>query len=172
MLGRRFALAALLALLLSACATRPPISADALSGRLSVRIDGHPDRSVSADFELSGDAREGQLLLSGPLGSTAAQARWAPGQATLTVGQQRNAYPDLDTLAIEALGERVPIAALFDWWRGRPWAEAASTPRSDGTAGFQQLGWSVSLVRWSDGFIEARRDTAPVVTVRARLERP
>ena len=159
--------------LLAGCATpQGPASAPAegLSGRLSVRIDGQADRSIAAGFDLSGSAREGQLLLSGPLGTTAARARWSPGEAVLESGGQASHHADLDALATAALGEAIPIAALFDWLRGRAWAGAPATPRPDGSAGFEQLGWQVSLARWSDGWIEAVRTAPPVITVRARLE--
>ena len=159
--------------LLAGCATpQGPASAppEGLSGRLSVRIDGQADRSIAAGFDLSGSAREGQLLLSGPLGTTAARARWSPGEAVLESGGQASHHADLDALATAALGEAIPIAALFDWLRGRAWAGAPATPRADGSAGFEQLGWQVSLARWSDGWIEAVRTAPPVITVRARLE--
>ncbi len=157
--------------LLAACATpRATSPGEVLAGRLSVRIDSTPPRSVSASFELSGTPGRGELVLSGPLGTTAAQARWAPGEASLVSGGQRNDYPDLDALAVDALGERIPIAALFDWLRGRAWPGAAAQPRSDGEAGFQQLGWQISLARWQEGWVEARRSAAPVVLVRAKLD--
>ena len=165
-------LAAMAAGLLSGCATpqgptgEPP---EVLSGRLSVRIAGQADRSIAAGFDLSGSAREGQLLLNGPLGTTAARARWSPGQAVLESGGQASHHADLDALATAALGEAIPIAALFDWLRGRAWAGAPATPRADGSAGFEQLGWQVSLARWADGWVEAVRTAAPVITVRARL---
>lgn len=159
--------------LLAACATpRATAPGELLAGRLAVRIDSTPPRSVSASFELSGTPRRGELVLSGPLGTTAAQAHWAPGEASLVSGGQRNEYPDLESLAVDALGERIPIAALFDWLRGRAWPGAASQPRSDGEAGFEQLGWQISLARWQDGWVEARRQAAPVVTVRAKLDSP
>lgn len=166
-------LAALMVGLLAGCATAPsPVGApqEVLSGRLSVRIDGQADRSIAAGFDLSGSAREGQLLLSGPLGTTAARARWSPGQAVLESGGQASQHADLDALATAALGEAIPIAALFDWLRGRAWAGAPSTPRADGADGFEQLGWQVSLARWAEGWIEAVRTAPPMITVRARLE--
>lgn len=159
--------------LLAGCATpQSPVSvpAEVLSGRLSVRIAGQADRSIAAGFDLSGSAREGQLLLSGPLGTTAARARWSPGQAVLESGGQASQHADLDALATAALGEAIPIAALFDWLRGRAWAGAPSTPRADGIAGFEQLGWQVDLARWAEGWIEAVRTAPPTITVRARLE--
>jgi len=161
---------AALSLLVAGCATPRVPADDILSGRLSVRIDGQPDRAVNASFDLSGSAREGQLLLSGPLGTTAARARWSPGQAWLQVGDTETRHADLDALATAALGEPVPIAALFDWLRGRAWVGAPSTARGDGVPGFVQLGWQVDLARWADGWVEAVRSAPPVITVRARLE--
>ena len=163
------AVSALVVASLTGCAT-PPGPPDGLSGRLSVRIAGQADRSIAAGFELRGSPREGQLLLSGPLGTTAARARWSPGQAVLESGGQASHHADLDALAAAALGEAIPIAALFDWLRGRAWAGAPATPRADGIAGFEQLGWQVSLERWSDGWIEAVRTAPPVITVRARMD--
>ena len=168
------ALAGVLTLALAACASLvPPAAApvDLLAGRLSLRVDGQPDRSLSAGFELSGDSRQGELLLSGPLGTTAARARWAGEEAVLASGGSETAYPSLDALAAAALGEAIPMAALFDWLRGRTWPGAPATARDDGQPGFDQLGWRISLLQWADGWLEARRTAAPVVTVRVRLER-
>lgn len=160
--------------LLAGCATPPAApSGELLSGRLSVRVDGQPERAVAGGFELSGDARDGQLLLSGPLGTTAAKAQWSAGQALLLRGDappQR--FDTLDALAAAALGEAIPIAALFDWLRGRAWPGAAATPRADGAPGFEQLGWRVGLARWAEGWVEAVRLAPPAITVRARLETP
>jgi outer membrane lipoprotein LolB len=125
---------------------------------------------LSAAFELSGDARTGALVLTSPLGSTMAQARWTPGEALLETPGTQTRYPDLDTLAERALGERVPLAALFDWLRGRPWSGAPSTALPNGEPGFMQIGWRVGLARYAEGSVDAHRDAAPAVTVRARLE--
>ena len=160
------------ALLLAACASVAPPAGDLLSGRLSVRVDGQPGRAVSAGFELSGDAQRGSLVLSGPLGTTAAQASWSPGEAVLRSGSSETRHADLDSLGQAALGEALPMAALFTWLRGRAWAGAPTQPRPDGQPGFQQLGWQIDLTRWSDGTLEAVRMAPPVITVRARLESP
>ena len=73
-----------LAAALAGCAAigepRPP-GDDALEGRLSVRVEGttvEPERSLSAAFELRGDAQSGTLNLSTPTGTILAQARWTP----------------------------------------------------------------------------------------------
>jgi outer membrane lipoprotein LolB len=149
---------------------------DALSGRLSVRVEsaaGEPARSLSAGFELRGDAERGSLNLSTPFGTVLAQARWSPQQVVLVTPQGQTPYADLPTLTRELLGEALPVAALFDWLRGRPWPGAESqATRSPDEAGFVQLGWQVTLARFDEGSIVAQRAEPPVVTVRARMDRP
>ncbi len=164
---------------MTACASVPrgaqPFVADTLSGRLAVRVDasdGAPARSENAVFELRGNAQAGQLNLSTPLGSVLAQARWAQGTVVLATPQGERRFADLDSLTQEVLGESVPVAALFDWLRGRPWPDAASVGRvAPAEPGFSQLGWSVSLARFDDGLVVAKRESAPAVTVRAKLDR-
>lgn len=173
-LGHRFAGAVALASL-SACASlQPPHAAGAqvLTGRLSVRVESEPVKVLSAAFELSGNAREGALALTSPLGNTLAQARWKPDDVVLETPGSSARYPDLDTLASQALGERVPLAALFDWLRGRPWPGARSDVLAGNELGFTQLGWRVGLARYAEGWVEARRDEPPAVTLRARLDTP
>ncbi len=161
---------------LGACATRPPtVAGETLSGRLSVQVEaqgGQAARSVSAAFELRGDAERGELQLATPLGTVLATASWSPGRASLATAGGSRDYIDIDALAAEALGEPLPLRALPDWLHGRPWPEEASTPNATpGDAGFAQLGWTVNLARFGDGWLLARRQAPPVVTVRARLDR-
>jgi outer membrane lipoprotein LolB len=176
-IGARIA-ALVAALALSACALAPPAPerGDTLAGRLAVKVDGFegaPARSMSAAFELQGDPRVGRLNLSTPLGSVLAQARWAPGTVVLTTPQGERQFADLDALTGEVLGESVPVAALFDWLRGRPWPGAASRVAAPpAEAGFEQLGWVVSLARFDEAWVIARRERAPVVVVRAKIDRP
>jgi outer membrane lipoprotein LolB len=175
--SRRATAAGLLlaASLLAGCASvgqRAPVGAETISGKLSVRVDASaasPARSESGNFELKGSPDSGQLNLSSPLGTVLAQARWSGQRAWLTTSQGETAYPDLDALTQEMLGERLPLAALFDWLRGRPWAGAPSLV--DGS-GFRQMGWSVDLARFDEGWILAQRTQAPIVTVRARVDLP
>ena len=169
-----------IAVILGACATVPkPIGADqaeVLSGRLSVRVDsvdGAAARSLSAAFELAGDATAGRFGLATPLGTVLAQARWAPGHVVLTTPQGETQFSDLNSLTREMLGEALPVAAFFDWLRGRPWPGAASAVSlAPAEPGFEQLGWNVSLARFDDAWVSARREQAPTVTVRAKLDRP
>lgn len=169
----------LAASLLGGCASvgqRAPVGAETISGKLSVRVDASaatPARSESGNFELKGTADDGQLNLSSPLGTVLAQARWSGQKAWLTTSRGETTYPDLDALTQEMLGERLPVAALFDWLRGRPWPGASSQIHSPPAGpGFQQLGWSVDLARFGEGWISAQRDQIPVVTVRARVDPP
>jgi outer membrane lipoprotein LolB len=163
--------------MLAACAVVPPSPADgaALMGRLAVKIDGVDGtgpRSVSASFELRGDARAGRLNLSTPLGSVMAQARWERGSVVLVTPQGEKQFTDLDALTSEVLGESLPIAALFDWLRGRPWPGAASSAMvPPGEPGFEQLGWVVSLAHFDQDWIVATRTRVPAVVVRAKLDR-
>ena len=176
MLAKRLLIAGA-ALCLAACATVLPGGApgagDNLSGRLSIRVEADgatPARSLSAAFELNGDPGAGRLDLSTPLGSVLAQARWSPTEVVLTTPRGESTFKDLDALTREALGESIPVPALFDWLHGRPWPGAASTRVASGT-GFEQLGWAVDLQRFDDALVTARRETPPPVTVRIKLDR-
>jgi outer membrane lipoprotein LolB len=178
-LGGRTAAWLIAAGMLGGCASvgqKAPAGVETLSGKLSVRVDASaaaPARSESGNFELKGTPDEGQLNLSSPLGTVLAQARWSGQRAWLTTAQGEVAYPDLDTLTQEMLGERLPVAALFDWLRGRPWPGAASQANvMPAGPGFQQLGWSVDLARFAEGWITAQRAQPPTVTVRARVDAP
>ena len=171
--------AAALAAALAGCASVGEPAApgsEVLAGRLSVRVDGasgEPARSLSAGFELRGDAERGSLNLATPFGTVLAQARWSPQQVLLVTAQGQTPYTDLPALTRELLGEALPLAALFDWLRGRPWpgADSQATEPPD-EPGFAQLGWQVTLARFDEGLIEARRSEPPTVMVRARMERP
>ncbi len=160
-----------LALLLAACATPP--RADSVpwtEGRLSVQVQAsgtEAARGMSAAFQLRGDGDAGELRLDSPLGLRMASARWAPGLALLQTSQGEQRYDSLDALSREALGESLPLAALPDWLAGRPWPGA---PHVADDTGFEQLGWHVVLTRRAEGWIEARRDAPPAVTLRVRLD--
>jgi outer membrane lipoprotein LolB len=128
---------------------------------------GQAPRSMTASFELRGSADRGELDLTSPLGQTVAKARWAPGTAQLMTSDGERSFADLESLAREALGVALPLAALGDWLHGRPWQGAPSVPAA---GGFEQLGWVVNLERAAAGWIVASRSAAPPVTVRARLD--
>jgi outer membrane lipoprotein LolB len=170
---KRRGLLAATALALGGCASlgpqQPPPD---LSGRLAVRVDASaqtPSRSFSADFDLRGNADRGTLHLTGPLGATLAEVRWQPGRAELADAGGTRGYGTLDAMAQDLFGEPLPLVALIDWLRGRPWAGAPNVKRDDG---FDQLGWRIGLGGFAEGLLQATRESAPAVNVRARLEKP
>ena len=164
-----------LGLALGACATRPPASApgdERISGRLSVRVAASgevAERAANMAFELRGNPVAGEIDFSTALGTVVARARWSAERVVLITSQGERRFDDLDSLSREALGEAVPVAALFDWLRGRPWPGAPSESNADGS-GFRQLGWQVDLANFGKGQVAARRAQPPVVTVRAVLD--
>ena len=168
------------ALVLAGCATPAPPDlpppGDNLSGRLSVQVEATEDaaaRNLSAAFELFGTPSRGRLDLNTPIGSTLVRARWEPAAAYLDTPQGSTRHETLAELSRAALGEELPISALFDWLQGRPWPGAQSSASGPTEpAGFRQLGWSVDLSRFETDRIAARRERAPVVIVQIRLDRP
>ena len=170
----------LAAVLLSGCASLKHQDAEVregdlrLTGKLSVQVDaedGSPDgkkRGGSGAFELIGGPSAGQLELSTPLGSLVARASWTRDEAVLKTPDAERVYFNLDALTREMLGEPIPVAALFDWMRGRAWPDAPSTPMENG---FEQLGWRIDLSRFADGVLIATRTAAPTVVLRARIEK-
>ncbi|WP_374569543.1 lipoprotein insertase outer membrane protein LolB [Ideonella sp.] len=165
------------AAVLAGCASAPPQpgTAPVLSGRLLVKVAAlgdQPAQSHNAAFELSGDERQGQMRLLGPLGAQVALAHWNEHGASLQDSQGGRDFPDLATMTGEALGEPIPLAALMQWLQGRPWDGAPHRPLASATPGFVQLGWSVDLARWADdALVEATRIDPPGVVVRAKLDR-
>lgn len=153
-----------LVILLTACAQAPRLAPTGdgqaqtyWRGRLALRVDNSPEpTSFFANFELSGQAPAGELLLSSPLGTTLAQLRWSPGQALLRNNGQTRAFESLDALATEATGTAIPIAALFEWLQGRP---AAAD------------GWQADLTQLEAGRLLARRShPAPAAELRLIIE--
>jgi outer membrane lipoprotein LolB len=157
--------------LLAGCANLRPPPAE-VTGRLALRVDaspGQPSRSFAADFDLRGDAERGTLRLTGALGATLAEVRWQPGRAELADARGTRAFVTLDAMAQALFGEPLPLGALPDWLRGRPWPGAPSAPVD---RGFDQLGWRVGLESFAEGIVAASRERAPAVSLRARIDRP
>jgi outer membrane lipoprotein LolB len=153
--------AALSAVLLSGCAVPPrtpaATGAQAWAGRLALTVEGQASQSFSASFELTGAPDAGELSLFNPLGATVAVLSWSPGSATLRANGNRREFPSLETLAQEATGAPLPVAALFDWLAGKP------TPVS---------GWQPDVSQVAEGRLRARRtDPPPPADLRVLIER-
>jgi outer membrane lipoprotein LolB len=163
--------------LLVGCATVTPPEGTAptsrLSGRLGVTVQDAPGRSFSAGFELEGDARQGRLVLSSALGLQLGEARWSPSGAELITADGRRTYASPEDMADELIGEPIPLQALPDWLRGRPWAGAAHVDLPVPEQGFIQEGWRIDRTDLAHGRLTAlHAQPAPAITVRARLDPP
>jgi outer membrane lipoprotein LolB len=181
----RALLAVSLPLLLQACATHPPpLAGHVYSGRIAVRSDagaGRPARSVSGQFELSGTPSSGQLVLTTPLGTTVARARWdkpagalgEPTEIELEADGRTTRYATLDEMMQRAIGDQLPLRAMFDWLAGRPWP-GARAERDPSGARFGQLGWQVDESQFAAaGLIDAQRPLPePALHVRVKLDAP
>lgn len=150
---------------LAGCASPPttPIESraeqSAWSGRLSLQVEeqvGQAAQSLSAAFELQGNAAQGELTLLNPLGNVLARIDWTPEHARLQSGEKIQESASLDTLLAQITGTALPVRALFDWLRG------VQTSVS---------GWQANLAEIHQGRLEATRHTpAPRATLRVIFE--
>lgn len=130
-------------------------------GRLAVRVDAdelsQPSRSISAGFELTGNAIEGGLTLYSPIGSTAAVLRWSKHDASLFSQSELRHFPSLKALIAQAVGTDIPVEALFSWVAG---THASSK------------GWTADLTAYANGKITATRSAqGPAAELRIVLDR-
>ena len=125
-------------------------------GRLALRFDKPEQPSFFASFELTGNARAGELLLSGPLGTAVASLRWTAQAAWLRSNGETQHFDSLEALAAEATGTPLPIAALFQWLDGQP---------------AQVDGWTADLSQLAQGRLLAQRSyPGPGAELRLILE--
>jgi outer membrane lipoprotein LolB len=149
-------------LVLAGCASPggapgPGPTAEAWSGRLSLRLEGDASQSFSAVFELRGAPRAGELILTSAIGSTLAQLHWAPGEAVLSNGSETRRYESVDALIEAATGAAIPVGALFAWLAGRD----ERVP-----------GWRPDLSQVAAGRLQATRESpAPRADLRIVFER-
>lgn len=158
-----------------ATALTPASPTPSFSGKLSVQIPPQPGQRVaqggSGSFELTGHASQGQLSLSTPTGSLLARVTWTPTSVSLEQPREQRSFDSLDDLTLDLLGEAVPVAALFDWLAGRPWAGAGVSRLPAPLTGFEQLGWRVETDRLADGVLVAQQLGGRHATLRVRLAR-
>jgi outer membrane lipoprotein LolB len=154
-----------LLVLLAACATPTPIrsagqapSDKQWQGRLSVTVQSDPPRNMSAGFSLDGDARQGELNLFSPLGTTLATLQWNPATTQWLQGSQQRRYDSMAHLTEETTGAALPMDAMFDWLQGK----ATASP-----------GWQADLSALNQGTLIARRlSPEPLVVLRIKLDTP
>ncbi len=158
-------LALLMSALLAGCATpnrstRPLSTEQANSpewqGRISVQVQGDNPSSMSASFLLRGDAKNGELDLYSPLGTTLGALQWTPQLVQLSDGSQHQYFNSLDELTEKATGAALPVDAIFGWLQGQD---------------VHANGWQADLSGVSQGSLSARRSTpAPEVMLRIKLD--
>ena len=154
-----------LVVLLAACATPAPIrsvsqapSTKQWQGRISVTVQSDPPRNMSAGFSLDGNARQGELNLFSPLGTTLATLQWNPTSTQWLQGSQQRRYDSMAHLTEETTGAALPMDAMFDWLEGR------ATPSP---------GWQADLSALNQGSLIAKRITPePLVVLRIKLDTP
>jgi outer membrane lipoprotein LolB len=129
-------------------------------GRISIRVDSEPPQSLSGAFIINGNAQNGDLSLSTPLGNIIAQLSWTPEQAVLKANGDISHFASTDILMAQATGTVLPLAALFDWLVGR------DTPAT---------GWHTDLSRInhpdSQRLTAKRTEPLPIVELRIVLDK-
>jgi outer membrane lipoprotein LolB len=139
-------------ILIAACAQFSSVGAqndaqtEQWSGRIGLQTLSTPPQSFFAAFALQGNAKQGDLTLTSPLGTTLAYLSWTPGNATLSSSGQVRAFPSLSQALLQATGSELPVAALFDW--------LANVNTAAPSAG----GWTVDLTGYAAGRINAVRN--------------
>jgi outer membrane lipoprotein LolB len=158
-------LALLVGAILAGCATpsrttnpfrAEPTNSPEWQGRISVQVLGDTPSSMSASFYLRGDAKNGELDLYSPLGTTLGALQWTPQLVQLSDGSKHQYFNSLAELTEKATGAALPVDAIFGWLQGRE---------------VQALGWQADLSAVSQGGLTARRTSpAPEVTLRIKLD--
>lgn len=154
-----------LVVMLAACSTSAPnrsalltSSAKQWQGRMSVTVQSEPPRNMSAGFSLEGDARQGELNLFSPLGTTLSTLQWNPSATQWLQDGQLRRFDSMAQLTEEITGAALPMDAMFDWLEGR------ATPSS---------GWQTDLSALKQGNLVAKRvSPEPLVILRIKLDTP
>lgn len=157
--------ALLISSLLAGCATpyrtarslsTEQISTTEWQGRISVQVQGDTPSSMSASFSLRGDAKNGELDLYSPLGTTLGALQWTPQQVQLSDGSRPQYFNSLAELTEKATGAALPVEAIFGWLQGHE---------------VQATGWQADLSGVAQGSLSARRThPTPEVTLRIKLD--
>jgi outer membrane lipoprotein LolB len=157
--------ALLMGILLAGCATpgrfTSPMRGEQVNrpewqGRISVQVQGNTPSSMSASFSLRGDAKNGELDLYSPLGTTLGALQWTPQMVQFSDGSKHQFFNSLAELTEHTTGAALPVDAIFGWLQGRD---------------VQATGWLADLSAASIGTVTARRvSPEPEVMLRIKLD--
>lgn len=89
-------------------------------GRLSIQVESTPIQSLTAVFDLQGNAQSGSLSLASPLGTTMANLQWTALSARLQANGESRDFSSLDALIRHVTGTDLPVDSLFSWLQGIP----------------------------------------------------
>lgn len=177
------ALALVLALALSACATPAPPERST-SGRFAAIAElGERRESVSGRFTVEVRGALQSIELATPVGTTVARIEIEPGRASATGPQmQTTTGPDADDLVLRATGWRLPVAGLPDWIEGRPAPQRPARTEREGNriSLIEQDGWTIRIQEVSATTERPRRlllerpgnSIDPAVSVRLIVDEP
>lgn len=150
-----------LALLLSGCASTPPVPqllerpAGAeqrpftLNGRISIRHDG---KRTSASLRWMHRMADDDILLLAPFGQTVARIHSDAQGVILDTQDRHYSARDTEELTVRALGWHLPLAGLRYWALALPAPESAAlTERNaDGQIStMRQDGWEIRYTRYA-----------------------
>ncbi|MBJ7264366.1 MAG: outer membrane lipoprotein LolB [Burkholderiaceae bacterium] len=142
---------------------------------LTVTQAGGRQDAVQGGFSWLDERDRYVLDLTNPLGSTQARVEGRPGAAVLTrANGERLSAADPDALAEEALGSRIPVAGLRDWFQGRLASAPAASDVTHDSQGrvqaFEQGGWQAKLSRYDEAgpqlLVLERRETDRRIVLR------
>jgi outer membrane lipoprotein LolB len=152
----RFALCAVAAAILGACATLPepgvpPPGGFELSGRAAIS-NARDSGSVRIFWRHSSDTDE--MLITSPVGQGIARITREGERFRLVTGD-RTEYraADAESLTDQALGWRLPLAGLPDWVQGRASLDRPATVTGRPGEGLEirQDGWRVAYEEFREG---------------------
>lgn len=157
----------LLTVLMTACATPPPITPPdaqaaqsgvlSRTGRFALQVDEvmGKTQAVQGGFAWYDMARNGLALdLNSPLGAALARVEVdASGIATLTESNGAQTVAEsADDLVAQVLGSPIPVAGLRYWLRGQLAPQPAAQDLQRDSAGrplaFSQAGWKVRITEF------------------------
>jgi len=155
----RLSLFCMLALLLSACAHRPPQPVYTNSslpayweaeGKAAIRT---KDRGGNIYFTWTQQNQDYRIIVRGPLGLGRAELNGKPGHVTLTADNINEVSAgSLEELLETATKRRAPVSHALHWLKAEPGSAAAEITRdADGKlTQIKEDGWTITYLEWSE----------------------